>query len=132
MDRALLESLSREHLIEIILAQTQVIGQLTQRVEELEARLGGPPKTPGNSSVPPSLGRKPLAHPLHDEFVDRANFFIDLLAGNALGFRRPFCVHSHINHHQDRVDDRIVRQMVRYPMVEKITAALAHFSQKSN
>ena len=31
---------------------------LLERVAELEARLGGPPKTPGNSSVPPSTGRK--------------------------------------------------------------------------
>jgi transposase len=59
MDRALLESLSREHLIEIVLAQSPMIEQLTKRVGELEARLGGPPKTPGNSSIPPSLGRKP-------------------------------------------------------------------------
>jgi hypothetical protein len=58
MDRALLESLSREHLIEVVLAQIQVVGQLTKRVEALEAQLGGPPKTPGNSSIRPSLGRK--------------------------------------------------------------------------
>jgi transposase len=58
MDRALLESLSREHLIEIVLTQSQAIEQLTKRVEALEARLGGPAKTPGNSSIPPSLGRK--------------------------------------------------------------------------
>ena len=32
---------------------------LAQRVAELEARLGVPPKTPENSSVPPSRGRKP-------------------------------------------------------------------------
>jgi hypothetical protein len=69
--------------------------------------------------------------PLHDEFVDRANFFIDLSARDALGFHRPFCVYSHIDHHQDRVDDRIVRQMVRYPMIEKITAALARSFLKS-
>ncbi|SDF07100.1 DUF6444 domain-containing protein [Rhodospira trueperi] len=32
---------------------------LLQRIEELEARLGGgPPKTPDNSSVPPSRGQK--------------------------------------------------------------------------
>src|SRR5713101_6149874 len=31
---------------------------LLERVAELEARLGGPPKTPGNSSVPPAAGRK--------------------------------------------------------------------------
>jgi transposase len=32
---------------------------LTRRITELEARLGGPPKTPDNSSIPPSQGRKP-------------------------------------------------------------------------
>jgi transposase len=31
---------------------------LIARIDELEARLGGPPKTPGNSSVPPSSGHK--------------------------------------------------------------------------
>jgi transposase len=31
---------------------------LLERVAELEARLGGPPKTPGNSSAPPLTGRK--------------------------------------------------------------------------
>lgn len=31
---------------------------LTARVAELEARLGQPPKTPGNSSLPPSSGQK--------------------------------------------------------------------------
>src|SRR3982751_3466935 len=31
---------------------------LWARVAELEARLDAPPKTPGNSSVPPSGGRK--------------------------------------------------------------------------
>ena len=29
------------------------------RIAELEAKLGGPPKTPDNSSLPPSQGRKP-------------------------------------------------------------------------
>ena len=44
--------LSREQLIELVLG-------LAARVAELEARLGQPPKTPGNSSVPPprSLGQ---------------------------------------------------------------------------
>jgi alkanesulfonate monooxygenase SsuD/methylene tetrahydromethanopterin reductase-like flavin-dependent oxidoreductase (luciferase family) len=32
---------------------------LTRRIAELEAKLGGPPKTPDNSSVPPSQRRKP-------------------------------------------------------------------------
>lgn len=35
-----------------------LIVALLERVAALEARLGGPPKTPGNSSVPPSAGRK--------------------------------------------------------------------------
>lgn len=58
MDRASLESLSREELIEIILAQAEVIARLLKRVEDLEARLGLPPKTPDNSSVSPSQSRK--------------------------------------------------------------------------
>ena len=35
----------------------------TRRVAELEARLGLPPKTPDNSSVPPSQGRKASSLP---------------------------------------------------------------------
>jgi transposase len=53
-----LESLSREALIQLVLAQAELIERLTARVAELEARLGKPPKTPGNSSVPPSKGNK--------------------------------------------------------------------------
>ena len=34
---------------------------LTARVTELEAKLGVPPKTPDNSSLPPLKGRKPSA-----------------------------------------------------------------------
>lgn len=43
----------------LILALMERIAGLTQRVEELEARLGRPPKTPDNSSLPPSRGQKP-------------------------------------------------------------------------
>ena len=43
-------------LIRALWAQVQV---LTARVAELEARLGAPPKTPDNSSLPPSQGKKP-------------------------------------------------------------------------
>ena len=53
MDREALAGLDREALIEIILRQQELIERLTARVAELEAtvaRLGGPPKTPGNSS----------------------------------------------------------------------------------
>ncbi len=42
-------------LIRAFWAQVQIS---TVRVEELESRLGGPPKTPDNSSVPPSQGQK--------------------------------------------------------------------------
>jgi len=43
-------------LIRALWAQVQA---LTVRVAELEARLGAPPKTPDNSSLPPSKGKKP-------------------------------------------------------------------------
>ena len=36
-----------------------LIAKLLARVAELEAKLGGPPKTPDNSSTPPSSGQKP-------------------------------------------------------------------------
>ena len=42
-----------------VLTQTAQIEELKRRIAELEAKLGGPPKTPDNSSVPPSQGRKP-------------------------------------------------------------------------
>jgi len=43
-------------LIRALWAQVQA---LTVRVVELEAKLAGPPKTPDNSSLPPSRGQKP-------------------------------------------------------------------------
>jgi transposase len=55
MDREALLQLEREALVELVV-------QLHARVAELEAtvaRLSGPPKTPGNSSVPPAQGFKP-------------------------------------------------------------------------
>ena len=54
-----LSKLSKEELMARVLAQTAQIEELTRRIAELEAKLGGPPKTPDNSSVPPSQGRKP-------------------------------------------------------------------------
>lgn len=45
----------KDALIRALWAQVQA---LTAQVAELEARLGAPPKTPGNSSVPPSAGQK--------------------------------------------------------------------------
>jgi len=61
-----LAQFSTEELIALNLAQAEVIARqtaqieaLTTRVGELEAKLGKPPKTPDNSSVPPSQGHKP-------------------------------------------------------------------------
>jgi transposase len=66
VNHAALLSLSRDELIALILAQhaqieaqAQQISVLTARVAELEARLASPPKTPDNSSLPPSKGQKP-------------------------------------------------------------------------
>jgi transposase len=55
MDRDALLALNKETLVELLL-------RLQARVEALEAELAQlrrPPKTPGNSSVPPSQGFKP-------------------------------------------------------------------------
>jgi transposase len=46
----------KDALIAALMAQ---VAALTARVAELEAKLGLPPKTPDNSSVPPSKGQKP-------------------------------------------------------------------------
>ena len=66
MNRESLESLDKESLIRLDLAQAETIAALTRQVEiltarvaELEASLGLPPKTPDNSSTPPSRGQKP-------------------------------------------------------------------------
>src|SRR5271165_4920733 len=66
MYRDALSNLSSEELIELVLAQAAQIEaqaaqieELTRRIAELEAKLGGPPKTPDNSSTPPSQARSP-------------------------------------------------------------------------
>jgi transposase len=61
MDRSALDSLDREALIRLILAQAETIERLSKRVAELEARLSLAKKTPDNSSTPPSQGQKPSA-----------------------------------------------------------------------
>jgi len=65
MDRAGLDSLDREGLIGVVLRQLQAIDRLTGEVAALRAenaalraKLDRPPKTPDNSSVPPSQGQK--------------------------------------------------------------------------
>ena len=68
MIREALDLLDKEALIRLVLTQVEAIASLTRecealraRVAELEAKLGLPPKTPDNSSTPPSKGQKPSA-----------------------------------------------------------------------
>src|SRR6201997_1580996 len=63
MYREELAKLSNQELIALVLAQASQIEELTRRIAELEAKLGGPPKTPDNSSLPPSRGQKANAEP---------------------------------------------------------------------
>lgn len=58
MNRDVLQQLSKDDLIALVLAQARQIEALTKRIDELEAKLGLPPKTPDNSSRPPSQGHK--------------------------------------------------------------------------
>jgi transposase len=83
MNRDDLDSLDKEALIQLVVAQAGAIAAL-QQVEKLTARLSGleaenvslraenaalreklklPPKTPDNSSKPPSQGQKPSGEP---------------------------------------------------------------------
>jgi transposase len=73
MNRGALQSLTKDDLIALVLAQADVVAQQTTLVErlsgqvgllkkqvaDLEAKLGKPPKTPDNSSIPPSQAKKP-------------------------------------------------------------------------
>jgi transposase len=66
MDREALQALSKDELITLVVSQVEALaGQaaqvttLAERVAVLEAKLGIPPKTPDNSSLPPSRGQKP-------------------------------------------------------------------------
>ena len=54
-----LSHLTHQQKDALILALWAQVQALTARVAELEARLEAPPKTPGNSSLPPSQGKKP-------------------------------------------------------------------------
>jgi transposase len=51
---------ARDERIDDLLAQVKA---LNARIAELKAKRGGPPKTPDNSSVPPSRGQKANAEP---------------------------------------------------------------------
>ena len=65
MNHDTLHTLSKQDLVSLIEAQaaqieaqTAQITSLMARIAELEARLSAPPKTPDNSSTPPSKGQK--------------------------------------------------------------------------
>src|SRR5271165_3099229 len=65
MNRDAFESLDREGLIGVALAQAEAIERLSAKAEALEAQIvelqaksNRPPKTPDNSSLPPSHGHK--------------------------------------------------------------------------
>jgi transposase len=62
-----LDSAAKDSLILALIARVDVLvaenAMLSARVTELEAKLGQPPRTPDNSSTPPSQGQKPSAVP---------------------------------------------------------------------
>jgi transposase len=60
IDRLVAQIAARDERIDELLAQVKA---LNARIAELEAKLGGPPKTPDNSSLPPSRGQKANAEP---------------------------------------------------------------------
>jgi len=57
------ETLDKDALISALMARIEVLSaenaRLAALVAELQAKLGGPPKGPDNSSIPPSKGQKP-------------------------------------------------------------------------
>ena len=59
MNRDTLVHFPKRDLITLVLTQAAENAVLTKRVAALEAKLGEPPKTPDNSSLPPSRGQKP-------------------------------------------------------------------------
>ena len=60
IDQLLAQIAVRDDRIDELLAQVKA---LNARIAEFEAKLGGPPKTPDNSSLPPSRGQKANAEP---------------------------------------------------------------------
>jgi hypothetical protein len=59
IDRLVAPIAARDERIDDLLAQVKA---LDARIAGLEARLGGPPKTPDNSSLPPPRGQKATAY----------------------------------------------------------------------
>ena len=59
MNREALLVFSKDDLIALVLAQHAQIAPPLARVAAVEVKLATPPKTPDNSSLPPSKGQKP-------------------------------------------------------------------------
>jgi transposase len=60
IDGLMAQIAARDERIDELLAQVKA---LNARIAEFEAKRGGPPKTPDNSSLPPSRGQKANAEP---------------------------------------------------------------------
>jgi transposase len=60
IDRLMAQIAARDERIDELLAQVKA---LNARIAELEVERRGPPKTPDNSSLPPSRGQKASAEP---------------------------------------------------------------------
>jgi len=60
IDRLMAQIAARDDRIDELLVQVKA---LSARIVELEAKCAGPPKTPGNSSLPPSRGQKANTEP---------------------------------------------------------------------
>src|ERR1700683_3348739 len=60
IDGLIAQIAARDERIDELLAQVKV---LNARIAEFEAERGGPPKTPDNSSLPPSRGQKANGEP---------------------------------------------------------------------
>jgi len=71
----------KDALIAALLARIDALvaqnAALVARVAELEARLGLPPKTPDNSSVPPSKNQKPSEPAVASDVLEVALFMRD-------------------------------------------------------
>jgi hypothetical protein len=105
MTRDALLALSKEDLVALILAQAEQLSAQAARITALqaqiavlEAKLAQPPKTPDNSSLPPSKGEKPnrgerrakrwQSHP----YVDGPPCQLSIAAPPALGSNVGLCI----------------------------------------